>query len=308
MAKMSELQALLAAQKAELNTPLVDKQLSGLGAAMTDTKPLAAAGQALQQGKLDDAAKELEKLTPKAGGKDGAAAGAIDPRDARAAAAKMEKAAKEMQGKGLDKLGKATEQMSRGVRDADKQKLTSGAQSLAEEVRAQERRRRIHQLLAREEQRLSDCKSRCEKQNLLAQQRRQNGQEDQQQGQRPQPSPGQARAPRAGDATAQKPDEKDGRGTRQDLKGVASGDGPEEKEIIDGMADPNAPKADRSAQSDEARRAMYEKFRQLSEAALENEAIPLGHRQAIRRYFDLIRPPDAPAAPAEPAPPPPTKP
>jgi hypothetical protein len=34
----------------------------------------------------------------------------------------------------------------------------------------------------------------------------------------------------------------------------------------------------------------YQKYRRMTEAALNSEPIPLGHRQTIRRYFELIRP------------------
>jgi hypothetical protein len=37
-------------------------------------------------------------------------------------------------------------------------------------------------------------------------------------------------------------------------------------------------------------REQAEKYEQLSESVLESEPIPLGHRQAIRRYFEMIRP------------------
>ena len=47
-------------------------------------------------------------------------------------------------------------------------------------------------------------------------------------------------------------------------------------------------------------REAYQKYRKMSEAVLEGEAIPLGQRQMIRKYFELIRPqngdlPDKPA-------------
>ena len=32
------------------------------------------------------------------------------------------------------------------------------------------------------------------------------------------------------------------------------------------------------------------KYEALSESALESESIPMGHRQTIRRYFEMIRP------------------
>jgi hypothetical protein len=37
-------------------------------------------------------------------------------------------------------------------------------------------------------------------------------------------------------------------------------------------------------------REQYQKYRGMTEAALNSEPIPLGHRQTIRRYFELIRP------------------
>jgi len=40
-------------------------------------------------------------------------------------------------------------------------------------------------------------------------------------------------------------------------------------------------------------RASYDKYRKISEAVLDSEPIPLGHRQTIRRYFEAIRPTDA---------------
>ena len=46
----------------------------------------------------------------------------------------------------------------------------------------------------------------------------------------------------------------------------------------------------------------YQKYRRMSEAALNSEPIPLGHRQTIRRYFELIRPQGDEAEKADAAP------
>jgi len=35
---------------------------------------------------------------------------------------------------------------------------------------------------------------------------------------------------------------------------------------------------------------VYSKYRKMSDAVLDSEDIPLGHRQTIRRYFEAIRP------------------
>ena len=46
------------------------------------------------------------------------------------------------------------------------------------------------------------------------------------------------------------------------------------------------------AQEQATRRARdaFSKYQKMSEAVLESEPIPLGHRQTIRNYFELIRP------------------
>ena len=47
-------------------------------------------------------------------------------------------------------------------------------------------------------------------------------------------------------------------------------------------------------------REQYQKYRRMTEAALNSEPIPLGHRQTIRRYFELIRPQGDEAEKADP--------
>jgi hypothetical protein len=60
LAKLSEMQAAITAQQAQFNVGLVDAQMQALGEAMASTRALEGAGQALQQGKYDKAADQLE--------------------------------------------------------------------------------------------------------------------------------------------------------------------------------------------------------------------------------------------------------
>ena len=46
-------------------------------------------------------------------------------------------------------------------------------------------------------------------------------------------------------------------------------------------------------QASRAYQERYSKFKQESDAVLEGEPIPLGHRQTVKRYFELIRPSNA---------------
>ena len=70
-----------------------------------------------------------------------------------------------------------------------------------------------------------------------------------------------------------------------DIKGQESSEGDVDVETVQS-----------SEQQQEAVREYrdkVEKYEQLSESVLESEPIPLGHRQTIRRYFELIRPESA---------------
>ena len=60
------------------------------------------------------------------------------------------------------------------------------------------------------------------------------------------------------------------------------GEGPSDVETT---ASPEARQQARRGYKD-----VYKKYRKMSDAVLDSEAIPLGHRQTIRRYFELIRP------------------
>jgi hypothetical protein len=71
---------------------------------------------------------------------------------------------------------------------------------------------------------------------------------------------------------------------RQEITGRA-GDGPSETEEI-GHSSEGVRTRDRRPS-----RTVHQKYQREAEAVLDREPIPLGHRESIRRYFELIRPP-----------------
>ena len=75
---------------------------------------------------------------------------------------------------------------------------------------------------------------------------------------------------------------------RQEVKGQ-SGEGPTETETS------NSPEGREVASRSE--REVYQKYQKISEAVLESEPIPLGQRQTIQKYFELIRPDQTELAP-----------
>lgn len=268
MAKVSEIQAALAEMRKAADTTQTDQQLKELGAAVSGAKPLAEAGKALQELQLGKAAEALDK----------AKGAKFDPREAKATEDRIKQTAKQMESKGLKRLSKAAEKLADGVA-GDKKEMDQGVKDLNQELKAQERRRRINQLMAQEQQRLTDCKNRCAENNRNLMQQRSHGQS---QGQEKKPGDPQTKD---GAGKGQRPPGADGKaaGKKAELDGMA-GQGPSNVES-DGTG-PESPGSSRRVP-----REVYQKFQKQLEASIEEEHIPLGHRQTIRRYFELIRPP-----------------
>jgi hypothetical protein len=76
------------------------------------------------------------------------------------------------------------------------------------------------------------------------------------------------------------------------LTGQLGDEGDTETETI------QSPESEQAAQR--AYREKYLEYQKLSEAVLDSEPIPLGHRQTIRRYFQAIRPEQETPPPSRP--------
>jgi hypothetical protein len=271
MAKLSELQTFIAQAQKEYDAEPVDRELQSLGDAMVDARPLEPAGRALQEQQLEQAARALEQ----------ARSAAFDSREARAVEPRLKEAAESMKTKGLDRLSRATSRLADGVK-GDAEKLKQGTQDLAKEIRDHDRRRRINELMAREQRRLSDCKKYCEARNLIAQkQREEERKRAQGDGPKPEPVPAHGK-----DDGSNRDQPRETAGERQKITGQA-GDGLVETE------EAGHSRTGENARSRRPSRKLFQKYERESEAALDHEPIPLGHREAIRRYFELIRPPAA---------------
>ena len=120
MAKLSALDAAIAAQRRELNVAVADRQLQSLGSALAEAKPLEPAGRKLQESRFGQAAEELEK----------AGDASIPEGEAKTVEQLAGKSAKEMQAQGLEQLGKATETLAEGVKRGGKP-LKEGTKGLA---------------------------------------------------------------------------------------------------------------------------------------------------------------------------------
>ena len=251
------MQAAITAQQAQFNVGLVDAQMQSLGEAMASTQALEGAGQALQQGKYDKAAEQLEKAEPK-----------FDRKETKTLKEKLAQAAKAMEDGGLTELSTATTELAASL---DDEATAQGAcKKLGNLARSQGRRKRISDLLTLATLNLGECKGNCDKNSTAKIRLRKKSD-------KPTSNWGMGIS---GNTDGEKT-KLDAARKREQIQGQM-GEGDSETETT------HMPEGRQTAAR--TYREQYQKYRRMTEAALNSEPIPLGHRQTIRRYFELIRP------------------
>ena len=133
----------------------------------------------------------------------------------------------------------------------------------------QGQKNKLSDLLKKQSQCLSECKSECESEGRAQAQAQSNKKGGL--------KAGTGSTDLNGDKTA---GQKTGR--EMNLKGEDSGTGDSDIETEQGTEE------EQEAVRQYRRNA--DKYEALNESVLESESIPLGHRQTIRRYFEMIRP------------------
>lgn len=261
LAKLSEMESVLQEKQEQLADPSIEAALQDVGEALSLAEPFQAAGAALSQGKMEQAAEELEKLElPK-----------LERQTERAVTEKLDQQAKQSSGDGPKRaLREALGQMSQGLSQGDRGKFKDGMLGLAGESRKQGNRKKLSDLLRKQCQCLAECKGECESEcKSTADSNKKGGK-----------NWGLARSGNEpGDKTPKLKS-----GEQMKLTGQESATGEVDVETL------STPEQQQEAVRQYREQA--QKYEQLSESVLESEPIPLGHRQAIRRYFEMIRPQD----------------
>lgn len=271
LAKLSEMQTAIQAQQAQYNVGLVDGQLKSLGSALAVAEALEAAGQAMQEAQFDKAAEELEKLDDPE----------LERKEAKALEEKLKQVAQEAGEAGLGQIGEAANAIADGVKGGGKSRIKQATNKLAQITKAHSRRRRIRRLLDALAEDLNESKSQCKNNSMTR-------------GKRPERSKSPSTSfgmGTSGNAPGAKTNLLAKR-NEVEVQGDDSGEGPSEMETT------HSPEGrQRAARS---YREAYRKAKERSEAVLDSEPIPLGHRQTIRKYFELIRPQNDDPAGAQP--------
>ena len=256
------MEAALEKQQHKLNEQNVEAALKELGEALSLAEPLQAAGQAMSQGNLDKAAEQLAKADiPQ-----------LDRKTEKAVTERLDEQNKQNSGSGSNRsLNEATDKVSQGLTQGDRSKFKDGMQGLASECEKQGRRKKLLDMLRKQCQCLCECKGECECECK-------NDSESNKKG-----------GSKAGTArSGNQPGDKTPKlktGQEMKLTGQESSSGESDVETQ------TAPEQEQNAVRQY--REHSKKYEQIAESALEAEPIPLGHRQLIRRYFELIRPKNA---------------
>ena len=259
LAKLSEMEASLQEMQQKLDDPQVAADLQKVGDALSLSEAMAMAGQALAKGEMEKAADELEKLElPE-----------LDRKTEKAVTEQLDKL-NQNSGDGNQKksVQEAASQISQGSSQGNRGKFSDGMKGLASEARKQGRRKKLSDLLRKQCQCLSECKSECESECRNQSMSNKKG------------------GNKAGSAASgNEPGDKTSKLKTQpqmNLKG---------QESSQGDVDVETEASDEQQQAAvRAYREKVDEYEALSESVLESESIPLGHRQTIRRYFEMIRP------------------
>ena len=262
LAKISEMEASLQHMQQQLNDPLATAELQQIGNALSLSEAMAAAGAALSKAEFEQAADELEKLEMPE----------LDRQTEKAVTEQLDNLKPGSQdGAPRSKAQSAASQVSQGLSQGSRSKFRDGMVGLAGEARKQSQKRKLFDLLRKQCQCLSECKGECESEcRNQAESNKKGGSK----------AGTAASGNQPGDKTSQLKTN-----PQMNITGQESASGDAEIETLSG--DEQQQEAVRSY------RQRAEEYEALSESVLESESIPLGHRQTIRKYFELIRPNDA---------------
>jgi hypothetical protein len=253
------MEAALQNKQAQLADQNLEAALQQVGEALALAEPLQSAGEAMSRGNMEKAADELARLEMPE----------LDRKTEKALTEKLDQLAKNNADGGSRRgLLEATDKVSQGITQGDRGKFKDGMQGLAGECRKQGQRKKLADLLRKQCQCLAECKGECESECKNTADSNSKGGKNW----------GLARSGNEpGDKTP-----KLKTGPEMKLTGQESKSGESDIETI------SAPEQEQTAVRQYRQHA--KKYEQLAESALEAEPIPLGHRQTIRRYFELIRP------------------
>lgn len=272
---ISEMQQKMQDMMATMNIAGMDAELSALAEAMAGAAAFKPASEALKQEDLEEAAEALENIDPKD----------MDRKESRPTSEKLAMSAASAKKKGMGKLSETLSQLSDSVKKSDSKSTCENCNSLSKQIKKHSLCKSMCNMLNSKCNKLGECKKLCSGNcNKSGNGQCQGTGINMAQGQsnKKSNSPSKkAGAKSAGNINGAKT-KLDSQRQMANLTGQMGEGGDSEFETT------TSPEAQEQA----TRRAKdaFAKYQKMSEAVLDSEPIPLGHRQTIRKYFELIRP------------------
>lgn len=258
LAKLSEMQQSIAQAMTAFNLEQVDSAMLALASSVESAEAMQPLAADLRNKDYEDAADKLEQLDPKK----------LSNKEKRTVSGSLKKLSDNLAKAKQGQMSQATQEMAEGLEKKNNSQCKGAACKLARLCRSQSLRKSVCQCLGNQLNRLSLCKSQCNKNggNCTSKSNKSSNNW----------GTGATNKPLGELAT-----KIDSNRERVDVTGQ-QGDGPSEREIL------STTEAKQLATRGYKER--YKEFRKQAEAVLESEPLPLGHRQTVRQYFENIRP------------------
>ncbi len=261
LAKLSEMSAEAQALATQLNPAALDGALASLGTALAASQAFEGAGKALQKGDLDKAAKELEKLSEVT----------LTPKEAKDLEQKLREQQKKSGDAGQGSLSDAIGELADAIKGGGSGKVGQAGKNLAKNVNSAIRKKKTANLLDALDENFKEGKCDCQNSGGLKVKKTEK---------------------------SNSPSSNWGRGVSGNTEGERTKLGSKRNEVqVTGTpgdeGDSDTETTTTPEAREQARRAYQEKFqkgKKESQAVLESEPIPLGHRQTVKKYFEMIRP------------------
>jgi len=257
LAKLSEMQAALQEQQQQLESASAEAGLQAIGDALSTAGSMSAAGSALAAGNYVKASEELDKIDQPP---------VLDRQTLRTVTEKLEQAKEKIDAVKLQQLSEATENLTQGLGSGNGPKFSDGSKALSGESRKQGRRKKLAEFLRKQNKDLDESKSEVEEGN---------------------PSNGGGKGGNhwgLAKSDNERGEKTSSLGSSRELRltGQEGNEGDVDTETS------HSP--ERREQAQRGYRERFEKSQKMNDSVLDSEPIPLGHRQTIRRYFEMIRP------------------
>ena len=261
LAKLAEMSATNQAMLDQLNVAALDGQLGALGTALAASQAFEAAGKALMKGDLEKAAKEFEKLDEVK----------LTPKEAKDLDQKLREQQKKMADAGQGSLSDAVGELADGLNGSGKGGVGKAGKNIAKQINNAIRRKKAANLLNADEEDAKDAKSAMGENGGSRTKKKEKSDS---------PSSNWGRGI-SGNTEGDKT-KLNGKRNEMQLTGTPGDKGDSDVETL------TTPEARQQAGRDY--KDKFAKGKKESDAVLESEPIPLGHRQTVKKYFELIRP------------------